>query len=164
MIAYGGGHLAFILGGALMMVPSGYLADKYSSRKVILYATFLGLLLFYAFLFIPDLSSGMLLTLLCVLGAALGIVQPVALALGNQLCRNNPGMVSAFLMGLVWCISETVGPAGGGLLTKLFVEDAPAKALGLLGILFFVALIATALLPKQVEELATVKDEILENA
>jgi len=152
VIAYGGGHLAFILGGALMMVPSGYLADKYSSKKVMTYATLLGLLFFYAFLFIPEISSGMLLTLLCFTGAALGVVQPVALALGNQLCRNNPGMVSAFLMGLVWCVSEMVGPAGGGLLTKLFVDDAPAKALGVLGILFFVSLVATALLPKLVEE------------
>lgn len=151
-MAYGIGHLAFILGGTLMMVPSGYLADKYSSKTVITFATLTGMVLFYTFLFVPLISTSLLILLLLGMGAAIGIVQPVAVAFGNQLCRSHPSMVSAFLMGLVWCVSETVGPAGGGLLTKLFTEDAPAKALSVLGLLFFVNLIVLAKLPKNVPE------------
>lgn len=155
-IAFGGGHLFFILGSVVMMIPSGYLADKYSARNVIFYASAIGMLLFYTFLFVPHVSNSFTLLLLVGMGAAIGVVQPVALSFGAQLCKNNPGMVSAFLMGLVWCISETLGPAGGGFLTKLFEIDAPAKALGLIGILFLVCIFVSYRLPKKIEENETV--------
>lgn len=157
-IAYGGGHLVFILGSALMMIPSGYLADKYSAKKVILYATLLGMFLFYAFLFAPHSSNIVTIILLGGMGASIGIVQPVALSLGTQISKNNPGMVSAFLMGLVWCVSETFGPAGGGMLTKFFETDAPAKALGIIGILFVISIFVAMRLPNlsKKEELISV--------
>lgn len=159
-IAFGGGHFSFIVGSALMMIPSGYLADKYSSQKVMFIATSIGMVFFYAFLFLPNLESFPLLVILFVMGAAIGVVQPVAVAFGNILCKSRPGMVSAFLMGLVWCVSECLGPAGGGFLTKLFVDDAPAKALSLIGILFFISLGATALLPKKAADVFATQETI----
>lgn len=159
-IAFGGGHFSFIIGSAIMMIPSGYLADKYSSQRVMLIATFIGTIFFYAFLFLPNLDSLSLLGVLFVMGAAIGVIQPVAVAFGNILCKSKPGMVSAFLMGLVWCVSECMGPAGGGFLTKLFVEDAPAKALSLIGILFFVSLGATALLPRKAQDIFASQETI----
>lgn len=142
-IAFGGGHFAFIMGGVLMMIPSGAFADRYSARTVILTASSVGMLLFYAFLSMPNLSELSLLILLAFSGSMLGIIQPVAVALGNQIGKKNPGLVSAFTMGMVWCVSEMVGPGSVGLLTHFFTEDAPAKALMIMG-LFFPSLIYCA--------------------
>ena len=138
-ISLGAGNLALVLGSAFMMVPAGYLADRYSTRAVLTAVTWIGMVLFYCFISMPLLSDISLLILLFAVGAALGVVNPVAIAFGNKLVPENPGLVSAFLMGLVWCVSEGIGQAGGGVLTKLFTEDAPAKALGCLGVCFFVA-------------------------
>ena len=52
-------------------------------------------------------------------------------------------------MGLVWCVAEGLGQGGGGLLTKLFEEDAPAKALSIVGITFFFGLATAFKLPKE---------------
>jgi FSR family fosmidomycin resistance protein-like MFS transporter len=151
-VAFGGGHMALIIGSAFMMIPSGYLADRFSSRSVILVSSLSGMILFYAFLLLPFLETIYLIPLLLIAGSFLGVVQPVAVALGNDLGRKNPGLVSAFTMGLVWCVSETIGPAGGGLLSKLFVEDAPAKALMILGALFPMKIYAAYRLPKPAQE------------
>jgi FSR family fosmidomycin resistance protein-like MFS transporter len=146
-IAFGGGHFAFIIGSAFMMIPSGYLADRFSPRSVILTSSFLGMLFFYTFLFMPQLPVIYLLPLLAIGGSFLGIVQPVAVACGNEIGKKNPGLVSAFTMGLVWCVSETIGPAGSGLLSKLFTDDAPAKSLMVFGLLFPVLLYYAYQLP-----------------
>ena len=148
-IAFGGGHFAFIIGSAFMMIPSGHLADRFSPRKVMLVCGLMGMLLFYLLLFIPFLSAFYLIPLLALSGSFLGVVQPVAVALGNELGKKNPGMVSAFTMGLVWCVSETIGPAGIGMLSKLFVEDAPAKSLMVFGLLFPVLIYSAYKLPKK---------------
>lgn len=149
-IAYGGGHFAFIIGSAFIMIPSGHLADRFSPRKIILICGLLGMVFFYLLLFIPFLSPLYLIPLLAISGSFLGVVQPVAVALGNELGKKNPGMVSAFTMGLVWCVSETIGPAGSGLLSKLFVEDAPAKSLMVFGLLFPVLIYSAYKLPQTV--------------
>ena len=158
-IAYGGGHFAFIIGSAFMMIPSGYLADRFSPRKVILICSLMGMLFFYLLLFIPFLSTIYLIPLLAIAGSFLGVVQPVAVALGNELGKKNPGMVSAFTMGLVWCVAETIGPAGSGLLSKLFVEDAPAKSLMVFGLLFPVLLYSVYKLPLPLYSSKTVVTE-----
>lgn len=151
-IAYGGGHFAFVIGGALTMIPSGYLADNYSVRSVLIIACTTGMLLFFSFLWIPELSTTAVLLLLLGSGSVLGIIQPLAVALGNQLRPNNPGMVSAFTMGLVWCVSEMFGPLGSGILSKLFTDDAPAKSLMVLGMLFIPVIYAVYRLPHLVKE------------
>lgn len=150
-ITYGGGHMCFILGAALIIVPGGYLADKHSPKVVLLAGTLSGAVLLYTFLGMEFSAPGTLLMLLSI-GATLGMSNPVAVALGNHILPSRPGLVSAFLMGLVWCISEGIGPGGGGLMTKLFTENAPVKSLAILGTLLFVGLNFTARLPYRVTE------------
>lgn len=147
-VCFGGGHLCFVVGGALMMVPSGYLSDKYSPRTVLLISTLAGISLFYTFLFFPNLPSSYLLFLVFSLGALLGAINPLLVSFGNRLVPSHPGMISAFLMGLAWCIAEGLGQFGGGLLTKLFEEDAAAKALTILGAFLLIGAYMTARLPK----------------
>jgi FSR family fosmidomycin resistance protein-like MFS transporter len=149
-ICYGGGHSCLILGGAAMMVPAGYLADKYSARNVILAATLIGAFIFYILLFFGNISSTFVLINLFVLGACLAVIQPVGIALGCKLEPNKPSMISAFLMGMVWVVSEALGPGGVGLMSKLFDDYAPVKALSVLGFFFLVGIYASWRLPKHV--------------
>lgn len=151
-ICYGGGHLCFILGGFCMMVPAGYLADKYSARQVILAAGIGGIFAFYFILFSGGLSMWAVLPALFMLGASLTLVNPIGVALGIRFEPTKPGSISAFLMGLVWCISEALGPGGVGVMSRFFDDYAPVKALALLGLLYLVQVYATICLPK--EELA----------
>ncbi len=148
-ISFGGGHLSFIMGSFFMQPLAGYLADRYSCRSVILSATAAGMIAFYVFLFNPLLSPPVLLVLLFLLGACLGLVNPLSLAWGTRLVPDNPGMISAFLMGLVWCVSEGIGQGGGGLLSKLFVDDAPAKGLAIIGSMSIVGFTAVLRMPKE---------------
>ena len=55
-LCMGGGHLCFVLGGAMLMVPSGYLSDRFGSKPVLLTILFFSLLLFYTYLVQPELS------------------------------------------------------------------------------------------------------------
>lgn len=151
-ICFGGGHLCFILGGALMMIPGGYLAEKYSAKTVILSAIVIGSGTLYSFLLAPQLSPVALCSLLLVIGAAVGVINPISVAFGNRLMPTNPGVVSACLMGLVLCVSEVLGPSGGGMLTRLFVEDAPIKAMAILGLACVPGLAAASLLPSEITE------------
>jgi len=148
-ICFGGGHFAYVAGMTLLLTPIGYLADKYSFKTVVICALGTCIFSLYAFLLLPMLSTGMLLSLLFIFGASLGSITPLNVVYGNRLVPNRSGVVSAFLMGLVWCVSEGLGQFGGGMLTKFFVDDAPAHALGCLGILFLVGLTAYLRLPKE---------------
>lgn len=151
-ISFGGGHMMFILGSAAMMIPGGYLADRYSSRSVILTAMISGMILFYTLLFLPLLDDISTLFILFLFGASLGVINPVAVALGTRLEPNKKGMVSAFLMGLVWCVSEGIGVGGGGFIATFFTDDAPAKSLAILGTLFFIGVILSYYLPQEAEK------------
>lgn len=150
-ICYGVGNLFFIMGSALSMLPAGYIADRYSPRLVLLTASSIGMVTWFTLLGNPLLSSSALLGVLMILGAAMGVVAPVGVSLGTGLHPDKPGMVNAFLMGMVWCVAEAVGPGIGGLATNLFTEAPVAKALGLVGLLYFVSLYQIYYLPKAAE-------------
>lgn len=152
-IAFGGGHMAFVLGGAFMMIPAGLLADRYTAKRVIIATLVGGMGLYYVFLLFPLLSNYNLLLLLFALGAMLGCINPVGLAMATRLVPNNKGLVSGIMMGLVWCVSEVIGQTGGGMLTKLFEDDAPAKALAILGCMFLLGTITASQLPEKETEL-----------
>lgn len=152
-LVYGGGHLAFILGGVFLVIPSGFLADKYSARSVVWISALTGILMLFTILFLPELEELQILPLLFITGAAFSIVNPVSVALGNRLAPNHPGTVSAFLMGCVWCVAEFIGPGGGALMTKFFVDDAPARALMVLASGAFVGIYASYSLPEESDEL-----------
>ncbi|CDR34475.1 MFS transporter [Criblamydia sequanensis] len=147
-LTFGGGHLIAILGGAIMMIPSGYLSDKKSPRAVLLSATCIGASLFYCFIFLKHLTLIALIPLIFLMGAFLNLVNPLSISYGLKSFPEKPGLVSAVLMGLVWIIAEGIGQGGGGLLTKLFSEDSAAKALSLIGFLFIPAIASAFLLPR----------------
>lgn len=153
-VCYGGGHFFFILGGACMMVPAGYFADKYSARQVMLYAGMISAAAFYFIIYFGGLSMTVVLLCLFLLGASLALVNPVGVALGMRLEPLRTGAVSAMLMGLVWCVSEAVGPGSVGLMSNYFEDYAPVKALAVLGSLFIVQIYATICLPKTVPAVA----------
>ncbi len=148
-ISYGGGHFCFILGGALMMVPSGFLADRYSPRLLMLILGIIGVICFYMIILFGGVSMLLTLPVLFILGACLAVMNPVAVSFGVRLVPDSPGAISAFLMGLVWCVSEALGPGGVGLMTKMFTDYAPVKALAILGLFFLVQIYHTLLLPKE---------------
>lgn len=135
-LSYGGGHMAFILGFGFIMLPGIILAQRFSARRVILTAFLVGGTVCCFFLAIPFLSNSLVLCSLFILGASIGIVSPVALATGSIMVPHSPGAISAFLMGMAWCVAEAIGPTGGGLLTTLFETNAPAKALAVMSIFF----------------------------
>lgn len=149
-LSYGGGHLCYILGAAFMIIPGGWLADKIAPKKIIFAGQLSAVMLLYLFLMSNSLPPVTVCVLLSCLGASLGIVSPIVLVMGTKLVPSRPGMVSAFLMGLVWCIAEGIGQGGGGLLTKLFVEDATAKSLAILGLMPLVSLWFVSRLPQEI--------------
>lgn len=151
-ISFGYGHLMYVLGSASMMIPAGYLADRFSSRSVIMGAMLLSTIFLYAFVLFPLLSNVAVLTLLFFLGATLGLVNPVAVALATRLAPNQKGLVSAFALGLVLCVSEVIGHAGGGFVSKFFVEDAAGMALAVIGAFLFLGYVATASLTSEGKE------------
>lgn len=147
-ITYGGGHLSYILGGVAMMIPGGYLADKYSSRNVIIVLSLVGAAFSYMFLLNQTLSPVLIITLLFLMGT-MWTINPITVALGNKFMPDKPGVISALLMGMVWCISEGMGPGVGGLLTKIFHEDAPAKVLTLFATFLFISALAVSRLQQK---------------
>lgn len=150
-ICLGGGHFCFISGAACMMIPGGYLADLYSARQIMLYGGCISFLAFYVILFFGAISMLVLIPALFVLGSTLALMNPIAVSLGNQLEPMRSGAISAFLMGLVWCVSEAVGPGGVGMMSSLFSDSdyASIKALALLGCLFLIQIYTTSCLPKE---------------
>ena len=153
-IALGGGHFFYCMGGALMIIPSGWLADRFSYRSVLVSACSMGAVLFYSVLFFKGLDPVFLAVSLFLLGASIGVINPVSVAYGYKLMPEKPGVVSAMLMGFVWIIAEGVGQGGSGVLTKFFTDDAPAKAMAVLGFAFLIAIFAGIMLPGKREELA----------
>jgi FSR family fosmidomycin resistance protein-like MFS transporter len=150
-ICFGGGHLCLILGSSVTLIPAGYLADKYSTRSVMLYAGLIASVAFYLMIFLGSISAMLALSALFLLGASIGILNPLAVALGNRLVPDQPGMISAFLMGFVWCTSEALGPGGVGLLSNMLGEGGPIKALAILGGFFLLNIYSTLQLPVENE-------------
>ncbi|MBA3722681.1 MAG: MFS transporter [Parachlamydiaceae bacterium] len=153
-ICMGGGHLCLILGGTIMMIPAGYLADKFSARSVMYYATGLAGIAFYIIIFLGNYSQNLILTSLFILGASLSIVHPIGVSLGARLVPDKPSTISAFLMGMVWCVSEVVGPGGVGWMSTFFTDSAPVKALAILGSCFFINIYSVFSLPNTKRSIA----------
>ncbi len=133
-VVFGGGHFCFILGAAVSSIPAGFVAANLGTQKTISYAFFITLLFLAQIIFFKEMPAPLLLTNLFCYGACLGAIPPLVLSLGNELVPHNRGMVSAFLMGLVWIISETLGLGGTGIIASLFENDGAEHSLLLLAI------------------------------
>jgi FSR family fosmidomycin resistance protein-like MFS transporter len=150
-LCMGGGHLCFILGSALTMVPAGYLCDKYGQKSVMLIVSCMAAFLLYLFLSKPLLSMGWTIALLSSLGAFMGIINPIIVSWGNRLVPQNPSTVSAILMGFAWCLSN-FGPVGAGVIAGRFTENAFVNTIALLGVSLGVIFLCTLLMPQPVKE------------
>lgn len=154
-VCFGGGTLVMMLGGSVTAVLAGSLADKLSPIKTIFGSLLAACLAFYAFVATPFESTWLLLTLLFLVGGFLGAISPLVLVMGNSLVPSHRGLVSAFLMGLVWIVSEGAGIGMSGVVADLFSEDRPAKALTCFGALLFIGtFFAYKLLPSRQEKLS----------
>ena len=138
-VCFGGGHFALLLGATIVCIPISMLSTKITPAKTILGSFVLTICLYYFLLGATTLAGPALLVTLFAVGGLLGSMTPLSLALGNELAHQSRGMVSAFLMGLVWIVSEGIGIGLSGSLADLFTDDAPAKALACLGAFLFVA-------------------------
>lgn len=146
-ISYGGGHMALILGGAAMMIPGGILADIYSPKTVMLAAIGLSIAGLYTFVLLDTTSPLIILSVLAVMGSAFGALVPMGLTAGHQLLPGNPSLVSAFVMGMVWCVAEGLAPMSGILATLYSGVNPAAQALATMGVVNIVGLFATFRLP-----------------
>lgn len=151
-IVYGGGQMFLMLGAAICPPIMGYIADSVPVKPVMASMCVMTLVLFYSLILPVGIHSEMLFPLLFLLGGSLNSISPLVWSLGSQLVPKSRGMISAFLMGAVWIVSESLGLGLSGLLASLFTEDAPAKALACMGMALFVTITVVFRLPKSVEK------------
>lgn len=139
-LCLGGGHLFLILGSALLMIPIGYLCDRYSQKIILLSILPLSLVLLYNFLLTQNSSTMLSIGSLVLLGGLMMTINPIIVSWGNRLVPEHPSTVSSLLMGSAWCIGN-LGPVWAGLLIRSFETNAVISSLSYLGSLLGVALI-----------------------
>jgi FSR family fosmidomycin resistance protein-like MFS transporter len=146
-VSYGGGHMALILGGAAMMIPGGILADIYSPKTVMITAISMSVIGLYTFVSLETTSPLVILSVLALTGSAFGVLVPMGLAAGHQMLPENPSLASAFVMGMVWCVAESLAPTSGILTTLYSGANPAAQALATMGVINIVGLFAAWRLP-----------------
>lgn len=151
-IQLGGGHLIMMVGATAGPPLFGYLADRLSTRIVIILSSFLTPLFFYLLLLPYQASEGLLFSLLFMLGATLGSVPPLIWAWGGRLVPQHRGVISAFLMGFVWIVSEAMGLGMSGVVASLFSEAPAMSALGCMGSIQLLCCFANFQIPKNSEK------------
>lgn len=109
----GGGTFLFVLGAACTCVPLGLLANRLHIVQLLPYLALAATALMGLFLTSTSFFDPLILF---ALGGVIGAATPLALALGAQVEPKRRGLVSAYLMGGVWILSETMGYALSGLL------------------------------------------------
>lgn len=155
-VVFGGGHL-FLMAGATIGPPIfGYIADRASTRVVIVITSVLTLIGFYLLLLPAILSQELLFALLFMLGSMLGSVPPLIWTLGGQMVPQHRGVIAAFLMGFVWVFSESLGLGASGYLATLFTENGATNALAIMGTVQIASCFANLQLPKRVYEVINV--------
>lgn len=133
----GGAYACFVLGSIAMSLPGGYLIDRYPARYIITLMLIGNVLAYYTFLHF-NLSLLAVSVLLFILGAFMGVIYPMIIAVGNQIVASEAGgMTSALLMGGANSISA-LGLIGAGFVYNCFTYDAPVKTLQILGMLYLI--------------------------
>lgn len=140
----GGAHMLFILGASLIIIPAGHYSDISSQKRVIFISLIFAAILFYLFLATPKMSLVLFVPLILFLGGAMGICNPVGVALGNRLVPGQVSLVSALLMGFAWGGGSFATFLVGYLSKKL---GSPIFALYYMGGFMILALVLTIFLP-----------------
>lgn len=147
-VCFGGGHLAMVLGPCLAMIPIGYLADRLGARRIFVCLIAGGFIALHLLLMQPVLSTPALMGLLSCIGILLGSVHPIGIGQAGHSLPHYPGLVSAFAMGMVWCLSEAIGPITSILTYAFPKEVAVSSSLYFVSILSLVSLYATYKIPR----------------
>ncbi len=124
-LCMGGGHLCFILGGALLMVPIGYLCDRYGQKQILLIIITTAFFLLHHFLAKPDFSLLESTFFLTLLGGFMGSINPILVSWGNRLVPESPSTVSALLMGCAWCLGSLGSIWAGVIARAIEIEPIP---------------------------------------
>lgn len=139
----GGGHAALVFGGCFALLPSGYLADRWGPRWVLVGANLLAgaaMLLLTA-----NLTGGALLVGAIVLfGLFNGANSVVVVSEGNRIFPKEGSAVSGLLMGLPWCVAA-ISPAIAGALADPSTGGTPGAALAWMGLVIPFSVVASAL-------------------
>ncbi len=146
-LCMGGGHLCFVLGAAIVLVPAGYLCDRYGHKPVLLVAIFATLLLLYAFLIQTEHALEKTALFLTCVGGFMGTINPVIVSWGNKLVPESPSTVSALLMGCAWCLAN-LGSTWAGLLAKSVSVDPFATTLAVLALLLLLGFFLILFIPQ----------------
>lgn len=146
-LCMGGGHLCFILGSAIVLVPAGFLCDRYGHKSVLLIAIFAALLLLYGFLIQPAHSLEKTVLFLTCLGGFMGTINPIIVSWGNKIVPESPSTVSGLLMGCAWCLAN-LGATWAGLIAKVITVDPIATTLALLGLLLALGFVLILFVPQ----------------
>ena len=139
-IVRGGGHFALIAGGCLSLVPAGQASDRWSARRMLVFAN-LTTALALGLLLTRRGASTLDLVLVMAVGAFNGINNVTAVAEGNRLLPGQASGVSALLMGLPWSVAA-LGPVIAGVLADPARGGTPAGALGWFMLLMPLGLVA----------------------
>ncbi len=127
-IVGGGGHFALIAGGCLSLVPAGQASDRWSARRMLVFAN-LTTALALGLLLLRGSTSTLDLLVVMAVGAFNGVNNIAAVAEGNRLLPGQASAVSALLMGVPWCLAA-MGPVVAGVLADPARGGTPAGALG----------------------------------
>ncbi len=144
-VAEGGGHFAFVLGGALALLPAGHASDRLGGRRVLMVMNLLTCLLLAVILWV-DVPPLALLPFLVVFGAFNSANNVVAVSEGNRLVPDHSSGVSALLMGLPWCVAA-LGPGIAGYLADPRRGGNPTLALSWMALCLPLVLVAATQVP-----------------
>ena len=149
-LGQGGAFGLIIFGATVFMVPMGHLADRIGRRRTLIAMTILSAISYHAIVRSTLPVSAFII--LCIIGGAfLGTVNPLGVALGQQIApREIVSTVSAILMGWAWCLAGTVPSITGELYERL--GHNASHALELLGFANLTMVLLGLLLPRVTQE------------
>ena len=145
-LAHWGAMMLMFVGGGLMMVPAGHLADRLGRRVVLIGVLGSSVAAYYAFVRLPTMPTPAFALLCLATGACMQAANPMTVAIAQHLAPRNESMISGVMLGLAWALGA-VAPAVVGYMAKQ-----PAigviGALTWLGLANVVALLLALCLPK----------------
>lgn len=143
-VVKGGGVFLWVAGSAAIMIPAGHLADRRGGYGILAVFTAAALVFYYILILTPALPYAIILLLLFLAGGTAGAVNPMGVAMGQNLDPRHASLISGILMGLAWA---TGSPAMWvvGMLAKN-PSIGVVGALALLGILGLIGLLLALVL------------------